>query len=666
MTKISLKSIPVTLWIIGILILGISVSIEVIGTIELTGLLWTANIIMITIFSYYSGLLGGLLYLLTFAGLHLFINLLFSPSDLSLQSIFPYILGIVIALCVGVLGWRIRRYEHHMEKILENNDISFWAWDLETDELTFSEGYARIYGVSSESIKGSPNFWIDVVHPDDKHIVIDANKQQKEGKKTNITYRFFHSNGEIRWLQDRATPHVNKYGIISRVDGVIFDITNQIQAEQKMNELIHYDSLTGLTNRLWFQSFLDTALQTANKFNRSIAVMFIDFDNFKRVNDTLGHSAGDELLIQIANRLQHCIRNNDIVSRQSGDEFLLLAENRSMEEIETLAKDIINVMNKPFSLHGTEIISTPSIGISVNHDLEDDAEALIKKADFAMFLAKENGKNNYEFYNEELNQQLKRRMIIESYLHKAIENNEFSIHYQPQFNIRSFDMTGAEALLRWDCELGKIPPDEFISIAEETGLIIPIGEWVLRQACKDIHQFKEHGLKAFPISVNISTRQLMTPNFIERVRAIITEEKVDAKLITLEITESAFLYYEDAKDNISELKKLGVRISLDDFGIGYSSLSMIRNIEIDELKIDRSFLHDSITNERVYSLLDTIIQIGKKLDTKVIVEGIETEEQIGMLSNYHVYGQGYVYSKPIALDQLFKWYKRTFEKAKSI
>ncbi|MEN2767891.1 putative bifunctional diguanylate cyclase/phosphodiesterase [Ornithinibacillus xuwenensis] len=665
MTKLSIKRIPISLWIISVLVIAISIYIETNTPIETEGMYWTINIILVAMFSYYGGIYGGVAFIVILSGIYTMMNIVATPNELSVQNLFPYGIGLFIALSIGTLAWKIKTNEIQLKKIFENNDITFWTWNQETDEHIFSEGYASIYGVTSDILKENPNLWLDVVHPDDKEILLNALEQQRAGKKTSITYRFFHASGEVRWIQDRATPYIDRHGEVTRVDGVVFDITSQKKVEQKMNQLIHYDSLTGLTNRKWFQNYLDTALISTKKYSRPLAIMFIDFDNFKRVNDTLGHSAGDELLIRIANRLKTILRESDIVSRQSGDEFLVLVENRELPEIETLARKIILEMNAPYSINGTEIISTPSIGISVNHDWEDDAEALIKKADFAMFLAKENGKNNYQFYNEELNKKMKRKMILETYLHKAIEKDELIVHYQPQFDIATYQISGAEALLRWECELGKIPPDEFIPIAEETGLIIPIGEWVLRQACRDVKRFHEKGFTSFPISVNISTRQLMTPNFIDRVRSIVLEEDVNPQLLTLEITESAFLYYEDAKENILELRELGVGVSLDDFGIGYSSLSMIRNIEIDELKIDRSFLNDSFKNNRVQSLLEAIIQIGKKINTKVVVEGIETKEQIELLAVHEVYGQGYYYSKPIPVHEFEEWCLGSRERAKS-
>ncbi|WP_047979770.1 sensor domain-containing protein [Ornithinibacillus contaminans] len=655
MTKSSLKKIPIAVWIISMLTIAISIYLETNTQIDSEGLYWTVNIFLVALFSYYGGIYGGILLILLLSGIYAGMLTISTPNVLVVTDLSPYAIGLFIALALGTLGWKIKANEVQLRKVFENNDVTFWTWDNETEEHSFSEGYAKLYGVSSEQFKENPTLWLDAVHPDDKEIVLQAIEQQQAGKKTSISYRYFHANGEIRWIQDRATPYIDRHGVVTRVDGVSFDITDQKKVEQRMNQLIHYDSLTGLTNRKWFQNYLETALISANKFGRPLAVMFIDFDNFKRINDTLGHSAGDQLLIRIANRLKSILRDSDIVSRQSGDEFLILVESRDVQEVEALAKKIIVEMNDPYTINGMEIISTPSIGISLNIEWNDDAETLIKKADFAMFLAKDIGKNNYQFYNEELNKKMKRRMILETYLHKAIDHNELTVHYQPQFDIASYRITGAEALLRWECAMGKIKPDEFIPIAEDTGLIIPIGEWVLRQACRDIKRFQDKGLNSFPISVNISTRQLMAPNFVDRIRTIITEEAVEPNLLTLEITESAFLYYEDAKENILELRNLGVGVSLDDFGIGYSSLSMIRNIEIDELKIDRSFLHDSLKNTRVRSLLEAIIQIGKKMNTKVVVEGIETREQIELLSTHDVYGQGYFYSKPIAVDEFEAW-----------
>ncbi|WP_226038505.1 bifunctional diguanylate cyclase/phosphodiesterase [Aquibacillus saliphilus] len=562
------------------------------------------------------------------------------------------------------MAGKLRSNVAKMREIFNNNDITFWSRDSRTGKVTVSEGNAKIYGVSREEFEKSPNLWFDSIHHEDKSILLDSLKKQESGKRTKVVYRIFRSDGQLRWVEDRGTPTFNKKGEITTVDGVLFDVTNQKKTEKHMHKMAYHDSLTELPNRNWFQSYLASTILSAKKHNGSIAIMFIDYDNFKKVNDTLGHNAGDILLKQMAIRLQSCVRKDDIVSRQGGDEFLIMLENTSAEEVEEIAARIISTMNHPYKVKGNEVFSTPSIGISFYPEGGNTAEALIERADFAMYLAKERGKNNYQFYNEELNQKMKRKLMLEVRLHKAVEHQELSVHYQPQINLTTGNLAGAEALLRWKCDLGIIGPGEFIPIAEETGLIIPIGEWVLTEACRQTSQFRQNGIDSFPVSVNISSKQLMHPHFIGRLENILNEEQADPSLLTLEITESSLLFYEDAKHNISKLRKLGVGISIDDFGVGYSSLSMIKNIEMDELKIDQSFLIDALESKRISSLLETIILIGKNLEAKVVVEGIETAQQLELLMKHNVFGQGYFYSRPLPADEFEKWYHRFYTKAK--
>ncbi|WP_337019020.1 putative bifunctional diguanylate cyclase/phosphodiesterase [Oceanobacillus massiliensis] len=581
-------------------------------------------------------------------------------TDNPIRTLFVNALGLIFTFLLGYRSGKIHSLQENPTNILNNNGFTCWTRNIKTGEATVSIGESMTYGFSSRDLDNHLHLFLDSIHPDDNSILLDAMNLQDAGNKTTVLYRIFTADGEIRWVEDRGTPVFNKQGEVTKVEGVIFDVTSHKKTEEKMNDMAYKDTLTELPNRNWFQEYLTSIVDK----RLPAAIMFIDFDNFKRVNDTLGHRAGDSLLKQMAARLQSCIRKEDIVSRQNGDEFLVLLETDNIAEIKRIAEKIIRKMNHPYKLKGTEILSTPSIGISLFPESGHTAESLIEMADFAMYLAKKSGKNTYQFYNDQLNQQMKRRMLLEAHLHRAISREEFEVYYQPQIDLTSGKLAGAEALLRWKCELGRISPDEFIPIAEDTGLIIPIGEWVLREACRHSKWFKDNGLVSFPISVNISTKQLVNQNFVARIKRILAEENIDPRLLTLEITESALLYYEDAKSNISELRKLGVGISLDDFGVGYSSLNMIRNINIDELKIDKSFLSDALINERVRSLLETIILIGKKIDAKVVIEGIETAEELELLLSQRVYGQGYFYSKPLPVYEFKKWYFAFYEKEK--
>lgn len=652
MKKNNIKKIPRYVWGSSVFILVLSLYLELFTSISFPGLFWLLNLISVSFISYHLGVFGGFLTLFLLVAIRIGVIYhkfsYFDSHELYLLAMVN-ILGITISLSIGYIAWKLKSNEKRIREIFNNNDITFWSRNTKTGRTIISEGYAKIYDVSREYFEENSYFWFDSIHPDDKQQIVDAIQKQNKGERTKLVYRIHHPDGGVRWLEDRGSPILNKKGQVTRVDGVVFDITSAKMIEEKMHHMAYEDVLTGLPNRNLFYNYVNDAIKKASRKNSTIAIMFIDFDNFKQINDTLGHSGGDLFLKQIADRLQNVICKGETVSRQSGDEFLILVENTSVNAVEAIAKQIIHGLNQPYIINGIEIHSTPSVGISILSD-EDNAETLIDKADFAMYLAKERGKNNYQFYDDELNQKMKRKTMLDIQLRKAIEKEELSVYLQPQIDIKTGHIAGAEALIRWECDLGKISPGEFIPIAEETGLIIEIGEWVLQESCRLLRHLSQNHIPPFPISVNLSTKQLIHPHFIDHLKKIIDMEQITPSLLTLEITERAFLDYADAEKTILELRKMGVGVSLDDFGTGFSSLSMIKNIDIDELKIDRSFLSDALENKRVYSLLETIIQIGKNLNAKVVVEGIETMEQHQLLKPQGVYGQGYLYSRPYVVS----------------
>ncbi|QHS21510.1 EAL domain-containing protein [Virgibacillus sp. MSP4-1] len=665
MSIYNLKQLPYYVWMISTIIFLLALGVEFYSPHLNTGIFWLMNLISVSLFSYHLGLFGGIFSLLIILTLRISVDFQtfssLTPNQL-IRALFINSMAFVTSILIGYLAGKMKKNEKNIREIFDNNDITLWTRNLKTGEITVSEGNANIYGVTRQEFEQNPQIWFESIHPDDSEVLTDALQKQKRGRKTKVVYRIIRPDKQTRWIEDRGTPVFNHAGEVVRVDGVVFDVTSEKETEEVMNKMAYNDSLTGLPNRNWFQNYLEATLVSSRKNNISIGIMFIDFDNFKRVNDTLGHRVGDGLLIQMSDRLQSCIRKNDIVSRQGGDEFLVLIEDADEQEVKEIAERIINQMNHPFIVNGNEIFSTPSIGITMCPVAEEQAESLIEKADFAMYLAKESGKNNYKFYDDELNQKMKRKIMLETRLHKAIENGELAVHYQPQIDLSTSALAGAEALLRWENDLGYISPGEFIPIAEETGLIIPIGEWVIREACRHSKEFRTHGLEPFPISVNISTKQIMNPSFIPRLKEILLDEQMTPELLTLEITESALLFYDDAKDNIDELRQLGIGISIDDFGVGYSSLSMIKDIEMDELKIDQRFLNDALENKRVHSLLKTIIKIGKVLKAKVVVEGVETAEQLELLMRRGIYGQGFFYSRALPAREFEKWYWKYYRK----
>lgn len=451
---------------------------------------------------------------------------------------------------------------------------------------------------------------------------------------------------------------IRKQGKVDGVFSITRDVSEKKQLEERMNELAFTDQLTGLPNRHWFYGNLAVIAEKAKKYGQSMAVMLIDFDDFKGVNDLLGHQGGDLFLKKVSERIKSCLRPADSLSRHGGDEFILAFENVSEAYMTRLAEKIFRAMDKPVDLFDHEVIATISIGISVQEKCVSNEETLIREADFALYSAKERGKNNYQFFTEELNKKVTRKFQLETALRKAIEKNEFQLYYQPQIDLHTGNLVGLEALLRWNSSMGSVSPAEFIPIAEETGLILPIGEWVLEEACRQIREWERSKKPKVKISVNVSARQFRDSQFNRKVESILAAYQIEPSYLEIEITESVMMNIEESSKVIKGLRALGIKIAIDDFGAGYSSLTVIKNVEIDTLKIDKSLIDDMLINPRNLSILKAIIEVGKGLDTVVVVEGIEKKEQVELLQKFGVIGQGYYYSRPLppsALDE--QWVK---------
>lgn len=438
---------------------------------------------------------------------------------------------------------------------------------------------------------------------------------------------------------------------ILEVVGSMIDITERKKAEETIHYMAHYDSLTQLPNRTLFNEKLRKALGEAKQNKEKIGVMFIDLDRFKNINDTLGHSTGDTLLKAVANRLLGCLRKGDAVSRQGGDEFAIFFTDITHQEVGDIAQRIIDMMTESIMLDHLEIYITPSIGISVFPDDGEDIEVLLKNADAAMYLAKEQGKNNYQFFSEELHQAIAKKLKLESELRRALEDKQFKLYYQPKINIHTGEIIGTEALIRWEHpELGLISPVQFIPLAEETGLIVKIGEWVMRTACSQTKKWQEAGREHLSIAVNISLRQFMQNNLIEMITEILEETGLSPEYLELEITESMALDVNYTIRTLNRLKSLGVSISIDDFGTGYSSLSYLSQFPIDRLKIDQSFVRN--LNASNQAIVKTIIDMAHNMNIAVIAEGVETQTHVDFLKDQLCKEvQGYFYSKPLPHDE---------------
>ncbi|WP_052712272.1 sensor domain-containing protein [Domibacillus indicus] len=443
-------------------------------------------------------------------------------------------------------------------------------------------------------------------------------------------------------------------GRVTEVVGTAIDITERKESERQVKKMAHYDDLTSLPNRRLFQKKLGKALTASEKNGESFAVMFLDLDRFKNINDTLGHNNGDLLLKKVADRLQHCIRQTDTAARLGGDEYAILLPSIKRKEAELIARRICEEMNHFFLIEKLDIFISTSIGISMYPDDGANAETLIRNADAAMYFAKESGKNNYQFFTSDLHRNISERMMLERELHRAIEEQQFHLVYQPQVDIASNKIIGAEALLRWNHpETGFISPADFIPLAEETGLIIPIGTWVLEHACKQNKAWQDAGLNPIRISVNVSLRQFMQHNFVEEVERILERTGLAPEWLDIEITESMTADVSYAQKILNRLHSLGIHISIDDFGTGYSSLSYLSSFPITRLKIDQSFVSDLTENRQ--AIVKTIIDLAQNLNLNVIAEGVESKEQARLLMALKCEeAQGYLYAKPLSSEEMKK------------
>jgi len=457
------------------------------------------------------------------------------------------------------------------------------------------------------------------------------------------------------------TPYINDD---HKIIGVIVTIRNETKrklAEDKIQHQANYDSLTHLPNRFLALDRLTQHINEAHRNNEKVAVLFLDLDDFKKVNDTLGHETGDKLLIETSIRLLKGVRSEDTVGRLGGDEFIILINNlKSANEVQPIAHQLINQLHTPFCIENRDLIVTASIGIAIYPDNGSDSAALLRHADSAMYHAKSLGRNTYSFFTDEMNEEVSRRLVLEEQLHSALERNEFNVVYQPKIEPISEKIIGAEALLRWENKaLGSVSPKEFIPIAEQTGIIVSIGEFVLNTACKQTVQWQNSYDKNLTIAVNLSPRQFRDSHLVESINNILSSTKMKPETLELEITEGVLMNATQQNDHaLEELNKMGIQLAMDDFGTGYSSLSYLRQYPFDVVKIDQSFVRDITTDIADKELINAAIAMAHGLKLQVVAEGVETKEQLDILKALKCdFIQGYYFSKPIkaeAFEDLLK------------
>jgi len=456
-------------------------------------------------------------------------------------------------------------------------------------------------------------------------------------------------------IEDSAAPIHDRAGLVIGAVIVFHDVSAARAMSLQMTHSAQYDVVTNLPNRLLLNDRITQAITLARRQDRPIAIIFLDLDRFKYINDSLGHITGDKLLQSVSRRLLTSVRASDTVSRQGGDEFIiLLSEITHSEHAATSAKKILFSLNSPHSIGGQELHIDGSIGISVYPEDGEDAETLIKNADTAMYHAKEIGRNNFQFFTVEMNMKAVERQSLEGSLRRALDREEFLLHYQPKVNLETGEITGVEALIRWQQpERGLVPPAQFVPIAEDCGLIIQIGRWVMREACRQMRAWQDAGLPVLPLAVNVSAVEFRDKGFVQGVRAILSDTGLEARYLELELTEGVLMEHAESTASVlRQLKMMGVQLVVDDFGTGYSSLSYLQQFPIDILKIDQSFVHRITADPDDSPIVSAIIDMGKNLKQRVIAEGIETQEQLAFLQAQHcAEGQGYLFSRPVAAEQ---------------
>jgi diguanylate cyclase (GGDEF)-like protein/PAS domain S-box-containing protein len=570
-------------------------------------------------------------------------------------------------LVAAVLSFAVLRKEERSKEMLLNSENKYRVLFEDSAEANWLMDEKGFLACNSAALQmfGYPA-GATMLHPADispKNQPDGTNSRMAAEKK--IAAAFLNGTERFEWLHQRKNGEVFPAEVCltaltlsgrPRLLATVRDISDRKLAEERVQFLAFYDVLTGLPNRTLLQDRLTTALASARRNKDKVALLFLDLDRFKDINDSLGHSVGDLLLKEVAERLKTWGREQDTVARLGGDEFLItLTQVKDLSDVAVAAERLMDAMTAEFVVQGHSLNVSCSIGVSIFPEHGTDCETLIKNADAAMYRAKDAGRNNFRFFAEDMNAQLAERLTLENGLRQALDKKEFFLVYQPQMDIPTGKITGLEALLRWQHpDLGLVPPDKFIRIAENSGLIVPIGEWVLRTACRQARKWQDEGLHAVKVAVNVSAVQFRQQGFCELIKGVLRETGLAAQCLELELTESLLLANADVTLSVlRELKSIGLTLAIDDFGTGYSNFTSLRQFGVSKLKVDRSFIRDVATNPDDSAITAAIISMAKSLRLKVIAEGVENEAQMSFLRSHLCDEiQGYYFSKPLTVDKV--------------
>jgi len=553
--------------------------------------------------------------------------------------------------------------ESRFRSIFENTVEGIYQTSVEGRYISANPALARIYGYES------PDELMSSLAAAGRSLYVDATRRadferlmREVGSVTQFESQAHRRDGSVIWISENARVVRATDGRALYYEGTVEDITERKRYQAELEFQATHDALTGLPNRGLLEDRLRQAIGYAHRNGSLVAVAFIDLDRFKVINDSLGHGSGDEVLMRVSRRIRGALREIDTVARQGGDEFVVvLAEQPTVESVVAVVERIIEEVAQPVTIDGRELYVTCSVGIALYPTDGGDVTTLLRNADAAMFSAKERGRNSFQFYAPNMNALALERLAMEGSLRRATEREEFEVHYQPRVDIRSKQIVGMEALVRWrDAELGFVPPAKFIPVAEEANLINQIGEQVLRAACRQAREWVDLGFNGLSVSVNLSARQFRQGHLVSTIESALAESGLEAERLELELTESTIMGHgQEFVGMLADLKKLGVRVAIDDFGTGYSNLSYLSRFPIDSLKIDRSFVSEVATDQQHALLAKAVISLGHSLRLKVVAEGVETAEQLDFLRHHGCDEvQGYFFSKPVPPDEFTRMLAR--------